>query len=126
MPRATPKSSAAVPRALGVKPFPRPVGQDANELMELAVDAAQSRHLPEFLERFASRAARMLDAAWWGVAVVRGRETDLYQANPEGITLEAGAQKLREIDELTPLICSTISIARLPQGLPNPRPADVR
>ena len=60
--------------------------------MELAVDAAQSRHLPEFLERFASRAARMLDAAWCGVAVVRGRETDLYQANPEGITLEAGAQ----------------------------------
>src|SRR5436309_3300714 len=61
MPRATPKSSAAVPRALGVKPFPRPVGQDANELMELAVDAAQSRHLPEFLERFASRAALSLE-----------------------------------------------------------------
>ena len=46
--------------------------------MELAVDAAQSRHLPEFLERFAARAARMLDAAWGGVAVFRGRETDLY------------------------------------------------
>jgi len=92
MPRATPKSSAAVSRAHGVKPFPRPVGQDANELMELAVDAAQSRHLPEFLERFASRAARMLDAAWCGVAVFRGRETDLYQANRDGITLEAGPQ----------------------------------
>jgi two-component system NtrC family sensor kinase len=46
--------------------------------MELAVDAAQSRQLPEFLERFAGRAARMLDAAWGGVAVFRGRETDLY------------------------------------------------
>lgn len=49
--------------------------------MELAVDAAQSRHLPEFLERFAGRAARMVDAAWGAVAVLRGRETDLYSAN---------------------------------------------
>ena len=49
--------------------------------MELAVDAAQSRQLPEFLERFAARAARMLDAAWGGVAVFRGRETDLYSAS---------------------------------------------
>ena len=46
--------------------------------MELAVDAAQSRQLPEFLQRFAGRAARMLNAAWGGVAVFRGRETDLY------------------------------------------------
>ena len=49
--------------------------------MELAVDAAQSRQLPEFLERFARRAARMLDSAWGGVAVFRGRETDLYSAS---------------------------------------------
>ncbi len=42
------------------------------------MDAAQSRQLPEFLERFASRAARMLDAVWGAVAVFRGRETDLY------------------------------------------------
>jgi len=48
--------------------------------MELAVDAAQSRHLPEFLERFADRAARMLSANWCGVMVFRGRETDFYQA----------------------------------------------
>jgi PAS domain S-box-containing protein len=48
--------------------------------MELAVDAAQSRHLPGFLERFAERAARMLNAQWGGVLVFRGRETDLYQA----------------------------------------------
>ena len=51
--------------------------------MELAVDAAQSRQLPEFLERFAGRAARMLNAAWGGVAVFRGRETDLYAAGEE-------------------------------------------
>src|SRR5580692_823705 len=55
-----------------------PSSKQAEELMELAVDAAQSRQLPEFLERFAGRAARMLDAAWGGVAVFRGRETDLY------------------------------------------------
>jgi len=40
--------------------------------MELAVEAAQSRHLPDFLEQFALRATRMLDAIWGGVAVYRG------------------------------------------------------
>ena len=49
--------------------------------MELAVEAAQSRHLPDFLEQFASRAARMLDASWGGVAVYRGRETEFYAVN---------------------------------------------
>jgi len=48
--------------------------------MELAVEAAQSRHLPDFLEQFALRATRMLDAIWGGVAVYRGRETELYAA----------------------------------------------
>src|SRR5277367_3320501 len=57
-----------------------PSSKQAEELMELAVDAAQSRQLPEFLERFAGRAARMLNAAWGAVAVFRGRETDLYAA----------------------------------------------
>jgi PAS domain S-box-containing protein len=55
----------------------------AAELMELAVEAAQSRHLPDFLEQFALRAARMLDAYWGGVAVYRGRETELH-AMPGG------------------------------------------
>ncbi len=57
-----------------------PPSMQAEELMELAVDAAQSRRLPEFLERFAGRAARMLHAEWGGVAVFRVRETDLYSA----------------------------------------------
>src|ERR1700736_2020249 len=51
----------------------------ADELMELAVDAAQSRHLPDFLHRFAQRSARMLNAAWGAVLVFRGRETDFYE-----------------------------------------------
>ena len=48
--------------------------------MELAVEAAQSRHLPGFLEQFAQRSARMLNASWGGVAVYRGRETEFYSA----------------------------------------------
>ena len=32
--------------------------------MALAVEAAQSRHLPGFLEQFALRSTRMLDAIW--------------------------------------------------------------
>ena len=51
----------------------------ADELMELAVDAAQSRKLPDFLQRFALRSARMLKASWGAVLVFRGRETDLYE-----------------------------------------------
>ena len=42
--------------------------------MELVVDAAHSRNLPAFLERFAQRARRMLDARWGGVMVFRGRD----------------------------------------------------
>jgi PAS domain S-box-containing protein len=63
--------------------------QHAEELMELAVDAAQSRHLPDFLYRFAERSARMLDARWGGVAVFRSRETDLYVAGHDERLLNA-------------------------------------
>src|SRR5208282_6943014 len=72
-----------------VDPVP-PSSKQAEELMELAVDAAQSRQLPEFLERFAGRAARMLNAAWGGVAVFRGRETDLYSAGENEKAMSAG------------------------------------
>ena len=61
-----------------VKPEPVSAAH-ADELMELAVDAAQSRQLPEFLHRFAQRAARMLSASWCAVLVFRGRETDFYE-----------------------------------------------
>src|SRR6266566_700017 len=67
----------------------------AEELMELAVEAAQSRHLPEFLEQFARRAARMLDAVWGGVAVYGGRETELYSmAGSSDPTFQGGADWL--------------------------------
>src|SRR5436853_7365090 len=60
----------------------------AEELMELAVEAAQSRHLPGFLEQFALGSTGMLDAIWGGVAVYRGRETELH-AISGGPTTEA-------------------------------------
>src|SRR5258705_1664312 len=64
------------------------MSRHAEELMELAVEAAQSRHLPDFLEQFALRTTRMLDAIWGGVAVYRGRETELYAAKgTSGTTL---------------------------------------
>src|SRR6202166_1369513 len=56
-----------------------PSVRHADELMELAVDAAQSRQLPDFLHRFAQRSARMLNATWGAVLVFRGRETDFYE-----------------------------------------------
>ena len=59
---------------------PRPAtARNADELMDLAVEAAQSRHLPTFLEQFALRSARMLDASWGAVAVIRGRDTDFHE-----------------------------------------------
>jgi len=38
------------------------MSRQAEELMELAVEAAQSRDLPDFLEQFALRSMGMLDA----------------------------------------------------------------
>src|ERR1700756_4953433 len=82
MPRA--KSIPKLPRANTRRSSStelRALNGHAAELMELAVDAAQSRHLPGFLERFAERAARMLAAQWCAVMVFRGRETDSYQTS---------------------------------------------
>jgi PAS domain S-box-containing protein len=94
------------------QPPARSLGHDASELMELAVDAAQSRHLPDFLERFAGRTARMLDARWCAVAVFRGRETYLYQANRGEVQLDPSqqsalirmAREARSEIELLPLL----------------------
>src|SRR2546427_7558352 len=71
-----------------------PMSRHGEELMELAVEAAQSRHLPDFLEQFALRATRMLDAIWGGVAVYRGRETDLHAMPGPPATKEAAMRWL--------------------------------
>src|ERR1700756_2387821 len=83
MPRAkaSPKAPQSRVRRTSGTSVPKPSSGHAEELMELAVDAAQSRHLPGFLERFAERAARMLAAQWCAVMVFRGRETDSYQTS---------------------------------------------
>src|SRR5207245_8791072 len=67
------------------------MSRHAEELMELAVEAAQSRQLPEFLEQCALRSTRMLDATWGGVAVYRGRETELHAMPGGASTAEAAA-----------------------------------
>ena len=92
MPRATAKPSTRLARKRVKTLASRPAIQAADELMELAVDAAHSRNLPAFLERFAQRATRMLDARWGGVMVFRGRETDLYQAGGDAAELQASHQ----------------------------------
>src|SRR6266852_3748404 len=124
MPRtkASTDSSPALARrreTVGTAPRDRDHGE---EFMELAVDAAQSRHLPEFLERFARRAARMLNAKWGGVMVFRGREADLYQAASGEIRLDAlqhsalirSARENRHEIEVRPLLAET-SLPRLPE-----------
>jgi two-component system NtrC family sensor kinase len=79
------------PRHRGRAELQLELSRHAEELMELAVEAAQSRHLPDFLEQFALRSTRMLDAIWGGVAVYRGRETELHTMPGEAATTEAVA-----------------------------------
>src|ERR1700729_1986204 len=94
MPRATAKPSTRLARNRVKTSASRSPLHAADELMELVVDAAHSRNLPAFLERFAQRATRMLDARWGGVMVFRGRETDLYQAQAD-----AGASDLQAVQQ---------------------------
>ncbi len=48
--------------------------------MDLAVDAARSQHLPDFLKRFSARAAAMAQADWGGVVVFEEAGAKLYDA----------------------------------------------
>src|SRR5882724_699041 len=54
--------------------------KQAEELMDLAVDAARSRRLPDFLKRFSERAAAMAEADWGGVVVFEENGARLYSA----------------------------------------------
>jgi PAS domain S-box-containing protein len=56
--------------------------QRAEELMDLAVEAARSHHLADFLRRFAERSRRMFDASWGGVALRREEQVEFFA--PEG------------------------------------------
>jgi len=48
--------------------------------MDLAVDAARSQHLPDFLKRFSARAAAMAEADWGGVVVFEENGAKLYNS----------------------------------------------
>src|SRR5580692_12791274 len=114
MPRATAKPSTRLARKRVKTLASRPSIQAADELMELAVDAAHSRNLPAFLERFAQRATRMLDARWGGVMVFRGRETDLYQAqaDADASDLQAAQQaKLIRLGRETRADAETLAVS---------------
>src|SRR5271169_1760110 len=77
--RSVKSKAPASPARPRIKTGMAPAANDhAEELMALAVDAAQSRHLPDFLKHFAERSAHMMQAAWGGVTVILGRETELY------------------------------------------------
>ena len=56
------------------------LSKQAEELMDLAVDAARSRHLPDFLKRFSARAAAMAEANWGGVVVFEENGAKLHNA----------------------------------------------
>src|SRR5713101_4964712 len=94
MRRTKTRASHHPPRQRGRAELQLEVSRHAEELMELAVEAAQSRHLPDFLVQFALRSTRMLDALWGGVAVYRGRETELHAMPGGATTTEAVANWL--------------------------------
>jgi len=58
----------------------RPISKQAEELIDLAVDAARSRHLPDFLKRFSERAAALAEADWGAVVVFEESGPKLYCA----------------------------------------------
>jgi len=114
MPRVTSHVSDSRASRRQEHPAYRSLRQTADELMELAVDAAHSRELPEFLRRFAARGARMLSAKWCGVMVFRGRETDLYEALPSGFGVKPAEH------------AALIYAAREPRGQIEARPYAVK
>src|SRR5215470_3966253 len=71
-------ADVALPKVKNVQA--RPISKQAEELMDLAVDAARSRHLPDFLKRFSERAAAMAEADWGGVVVFEENGAKLYCA----------------------------------------------
>ena len=71
--------SAASSRKLSA----RPEHDYSQELMELAVEAANSRVLPEFLRKFAERSAEMLQAEWAAVGEILGNRVEVHSPQLE-------------------------------------------
>src|SRR5215468_4110898 len=71
-------SARRSPAASGRKTAARRKHDYSKELMELAVEAANSRVLPEFLRGFAERTAEMLQASWAAVAEIVGTRVEVY------------------------------------------------
>jgi PAS domain S-box-containing protein len=86
MRRPNRQSASASPRKRGKRDSSFLASHHAEELMGLAVDAARSRHLPDFLRRFTSRAKRMLAADWGAVSVFHHRGAELYEAEQDSAT----------------------------------------
>jgi len=61
----------------------RPDHDYSQELMELVVEAANSRVLPEFLRKFAARSADMLQAEWAAVGELIGNRVEVYSPQLE-------------------------------------------
>jgi len=76
--------SARRPSAASGRTFSAQTPRDYSvELMELAVEAANSRVLPEFLRKFADRAAEMLHANWAAIAELVSARIEVYSPQPE-------------------------------------------
>jgi len=111
------RSPAASSRKLSV----RPDHDYSQELMELAVEAANSRVLPEFLRKFAERSAEMLQAEWAAVGEIIGNRVELY--SPQLKSPIAGKEREWLIEclaqrrpglEILPLPCGGQHIALYP------------
>jgi two-component system NtrC family sensor kinase len=72
----------------------------SQEFMELVVEAANSRVLPEFLRSFAARTAEMLGAAWAGVGEITGSRVEIYSRSMDFLAnkdqMEWMVQQIRE------------------------------
>ncbi|HET6928769.1 MAG TPA: PAS domain S-box protein [Candidatus Acidoferrum sp.] len=93
----------------------------SKELMELVVEAANSRVLPEFLRRFAERAAEMLDAEWAGVGEIVGSRVEIHASSSdfpanekEREWLVQGLRRRRPGLEVLPLVRTGQNIAFYP------------
>ena len=71
-----PKRDMATRRGQTVEGHDR--SDHALELIDLVVEAAKSRELPQFLAAFAGRAAEMLEADWGVLGEIRGNKVELH------------------------------------------------